>query len=100
MKLANERFLAELRDQDAQIVAVLVAEAEELAQEDIVDIQQGHLQPTKWRQRVGAILPAARKVVCLDVSEVQPVALLKRLNQSVVLPYLLRHLADHVDVVG
>ena len=56
-----------------QIVAVLHAGREQLAQKHVVSIYQGHVKLAKWFLRVQALLPTLRQVMRLEMRQFKSV---------------------------
>ncbi len=69
----------------AQVVPVLAAGTEQLAEEQVVDIDQGRLEVSHGRQRVQALLPSRGEEVRLDVGELEPAGLSPLFQQGVLL---------------
>src|SRR5262249_41434129 len=54
--------LIELGGKHTQIIAILHASREQLAQKHVVSIDQGHVELARWFLRVEALLPTLRQV--------------------------------------
>src|SRR5262249_23718085 len=83
----------------AQVVAVLLALAEELAQEDVVNIEQIDLQFSEAAQRVDSLLPAGWEMG-LNVTHLEAISFLQGFEQGMLVANLSRDIADDVDILG
>jgi hypothetical protein len=97
-KAALERFLIELRSENPEVVAVFLSATEELAQKNVVHVDQKHVKLAKRPQGMDAILPAGRKVMRLEMSDRQTESLVESLKERMKTPNFFGDLVHDVDI--